>query len=79
MPMKISIAGTGKIAEEVMRMLRGELRNSLTELAAALAAQMLLMSGNDSIVDCRRKAEARQQKSPRRRKISIAHRRGSVV
>ncbi|MCR5717461.1 MAG: thymidine phosphorylase [Oscillospiraceae bacterium] len=42
---------------EVIRMLRGELRNSLTELATALAAQMLVMADMGNIVECRKKAE----------------------
>lgn len=49
--------GNALEVEEVIRMLRGEVRNSLTELATALAAQMLSMAGKGDIVTCRQLAE----------------------
>ncbi len=49
--------GNALEVQEVIRMLRGECRNSLTDLAAALAAQMLVMSGKGDVVTCRRMAE----------------------
>lgn len=49
--------GNALEVEEVLRMLRGEVRNSLTDLATALAAQMLTMAGKGDIIFCRKQAE----------------------
>lgn len=42
---------------EVISMLRGETHNALTDLATALAAQMLVMAGKGDIITCRQMAE----------------------
>ena len=55
-PLGAAVGNALEVAE-VIRMLRGESRNSLTELATALAAQMLVMTDKGSIVDCRKMAE----------------------
>ena len=52
-----SAVGNALEITEVIRMLRGEVRNSLTELSTALAAQLLVLLGKGDIVECRRKAE----------------------
>ena len=55
-PLGMAVGNALEVAE-VIRMLRGEVRNSLTELSTALAAQMLVMLGKGDIVACRRMAE----------------------
>lgn len=52
-----SCVGNALEVEEVIRMLRCESRNRLTELSAALAAQMLVLSGKGDIIACRQMAE----------------------
>lgn len=49
--------GNALEVEEVILTLRGEIRNALTDLATALAAQMLVMTGKGDIVFCRKMAE----------------------
>lgn len=55
-PLGAAVGNAVEVAE-VIRMLRGETRNTLTDLAAALSAQMLVMVGKGDIVTCRRMAE----------------------
>lgn len=49
--------GNALEVEEVLRMLRGETRNCLTELCMALSAQMLVLLGKGDVVSCRQMAE----------------------
>ena len=55
-PLGAAVGNALEVAE-VIRMLRGETRNALTELSTALAAQMLVLAGRDDIVKCRKMAE----------------------
>ncbi len=55
-PLGAAVGNALEVAE-VIRMLRGEVRNSLTDLATSLSAQMLVMSGKGDIVECRKMAE----------------------
>ncbi|MBR3629543.1 MAG: thymidine phosphorylase, partial [Oscillospiraceae bacterium] len=49
--------GNALEVEEVIRILRCETRGRLTELALALAAQMLVLLGKGDVVECRQMAE----------------------
>ena len=49
--------GNALEVKEVLHMLRGEMRNSLTDLATAMAAQMLVIAGKGDIIFCRKMAE----------------------
>ena len=55
-PLGAAVGNALEVAEGI-RMLRGEVRNSLTDLATSLSAQMLVMSGKGDIVECRKMAE----------------------
>ncbi|HAJ97173.1 MAG TPA: thymidine phosphorylase [Ruminococcus sp.] len=52
-----SAVGNALEVKEVIQMLRGEIRNHLTELSLALSAQMLTISGKGDIITCRQMAE----------------------
>lgn len=55
-PLGANVGNALEVAE-IISMLRGESRNTLTELSLALAAQMLVLSGKGDVIECRRMAE----------------------